>query len=267
MYLRVIACEIAFREICYCAARSPNIVDLDFLPQGYHDTPRQGVVEIQQRIEAVPPAKYDALLLGYGLCSNIIAGLKTPHTPLVIPRAHDCITFFLGSKERYQQLFESEPGTYYYTSGWLECVRRRGEASLAQGTTFMPSNVQGAADAVYRQWVEKYGEEEARYLLETMGGWSQTYAQGALIDFDFTRPLRLADQVRNICAQRNWTYRELKGDLGLLQRWLDGPWDPRDYLVVQPGETVAPSFDAQIIKAIPAQVESASSPLEDPKDA
>jgi hypothetical protein len=252
MYLKVIACEIAFREICHGAARSPNIIDLDFLPQGYHDTPKQGLVEIQKRLDAVPPAKYDALLLGYGLCSNIITGLKALHTPLVLPRAHDCITFFLGSKERYKEMFDASPGTYYYTSGWLECVRRRGEAALAQGTTFMPSTVKGAADTVYRQWVEKYGEEEAKYLLETMGGWCQAYAEGTLIDFDFTRPLRLGEQVRGICEQRNWTYREVQGDLGLIQRWLDGPWDAKDYLVVNPGHEVTTSFDDGIIKATPS---------------
>ncbi|MCX7825816.1 MAG: DUF1638 domain-containing protein, partial [Verrucomicrobiae bacterium] len=123
--LRVIACEIAVREICFAIARSRNIADVEFLDQGYHDTPASSRGKIQQRIDAVPAGKYDAILLGYGLCSNILVGLTTAHTPLVIPRAHDCITFFLGSKERYQQFFTSHPGSYYYTAGWLECRRRR----------------------------------------------------------------------------------------------------------------------------------------------
>jgi hypothetical protein len=48
-FLKIIACEIAFREICHVAARSPNLLDLDFLTQGLHDTPRTGGVEIQRR--------------------------------------------------------------------------------------------------------------------------------------------------------------------------------------------------------------------------
>ena len=36
MFLKVIACEISFREISFCAAQSPNIIDTEFLPQGYH---------------------------------------------------------------------------------------------------------------------------------------------------------------------------------------------------------------------------------------
>jgi hypothetical protein len=251
MFLKVIACEIAFREICHCAARAPHIIEAEFLPQGYHDIPKTGLVEIQKRIEAVPAGRFDAILLGYGLCSNIITGLTTRHTPLVIPRAHDCITFFLGSKERYQEFFTSHPGTYYYTSGWLECIRRRGEKSLQQGTTFMPRNVKGAADATYQQWVEKYGEEEAKFLLETMGGWADAYNHGTLIDFDFSKPLRLREQVERICADQGWQYGEVEGDLGLLQRWLDGQWDDKDFLVVPPGHKVATTFDEKIIRAEP----------------
>ena len=134
--LKVIACEIAVRELCHIAATSPSIVDFEFLTQGYHDTPAAGRVEIQKRIDAVPKGKFDAIVLGYGLCSNILTGLTTAHTPLIIPRAHDCITFFLGSKERYQEFFDANPGTYYYTSGWLECLRRRGEKSPPANAAF-----------------------------------------------------------------------------------------------------------------------------------
>lgn len=251
MFLKVIACEIAFREISYCAAQSSNIVETEFLPQGYHDIPKTGLVEIQKRIDAVPAGKFDAILLGYGLCSNIITGLTSAHTPLVIPRAHDCITFFLGSKERYREFFDAHPGTYYYTSGWLECIRRRGEKSLQQGTTFMPSNVKNAAAATYQQWVEKYGEEQANYLRETMGNWAATYGHGTLIDFDFTRPLKLREQVQSICASQGWKFEEAAGDLGLLQRWLDGQWDVKDFLVVPPKNKVVTTFDEGIIGVEP----------------
>lgn len=246
--LKVIACEIALREICLLAAQTPHLLDLEFLTQGYHDTPALGRDEIQRRIDAVPAGRYDAILIGYGLCSNILQGLQCPHTPLVIPRAHDCITFFLGSKERYQQLFDSQPGVFYYSSGWLECVRRRGVKSLQQGTTYMPSNFKSAADGTYAQWVEKYGEEQAQYLREVMGGWSASYQVGALIDFEFTRCLGLREQVQRICADQGWRYEELAGDLGLLRRWLTGDWTGADFLVVPPGQAVEPSHDAGVIR-------------------
>ena len=202
-HLKVLACEIAFREICFAAARTPSIVDLEFLTQGLHDHPAVGCAEIQKRIDAVPAGKYNAILIGYGLCSSILTGLWSAHTFLVVPRVYDCITFFLGSKERYQQCFTERPGTYYYTSGWLECRRRRGDNAPAGFGGFMPAGAASARQADYESWVKKYGEEQAQYLLEVMAGWAQHYTHGVLIDFDFTKPLRLEDQVRQVCTERN----------------------------------------------------------------
>jgi hypothetical protein len=252
-FLKVIACEIAFREICHVAARSLNLVDLEFLTQGLHDTPCAGCGEIQRRIDAVPAGRYDAILIGYGLCGNILTGLKARHTPLVFPRAHDCITFFLGSKERYQQISEARVGAYFYTSGWLECLRRRGEKGAPANAAFLPTRagVGGDTGAAYEVWVQKFGEERARYLVEMMDEWTQHYTHGVLIDFAFTKPLQLDEQVKQICAKRGWQFEQVRGDLGLLQRWVDGQWDAKDFLVVQPSEKVAPSYDEEIIEAEP----------------
>jgi hypothetical protein len=177
--------------------------------------------------------------------------LKARHTPLVFPRAHDCLTFFLGSKERYQQMSEARVGTYFYTSGWLECLRRRGEKGASANATFLPTRagVGGDTGTDYEHWVQKFGEERARYLVEMMDEWTHHYTHGVLIDFDFTKPLQLDEQVKQICAKRGWQFEEVPGDLGLLQRWVDGQWDAKDFLVVQPSERVAPSYDHEIIEA------------------
>ena len=161
MFLKLIACEIAFREICACVARSVNLFDLEFLSQGYHANPEIGIRRIQDRIDAVEPDRFDGILVGYGLCNNMLLGLKARRTPLVIPRAHDCITFLLGSKERYQRVFAQAPGTYYYTAGWLENRQRGGErVDRKQGAGL-------GAQGRYKEMVEKYGADNARYLMET----------------------------------------------------------------------------------------------------
>ncbi len=247
LLLKVIACEIAFRELSYAAAQSKNLIDFEFLTQGYHDVPNRGREEIQRRIDAVPAGRYRAIILGYGLCSNILAGLTTAHTPLVIPRAHDCITFFLGSKERYRQAFDAEPGTYYYTSGWLECAKRRGEVGAKWGGASMPAGTNANLKAAFEQWVQKYGEETAKYLMEEMGRWTETYNNGTLISFDFLEHLKLEDQVKQICRERGWQFQKKKGDLGLLRRLLDCEWDAAEVLVVSPGQKVVATFDEKII--------------------
>jgi hypothetical protein len=253
MYLKVIACEIALREICFVASQSRHIVDLEFLTQGLHDTPALGREEVQKRIDAVPAGKYDAILIGYALCGNILTGLQTAHTPLVIPRAHDCITFFLGSAERYGQLSDTRPGSYYYTSGWLECLRRRGERSSPTNLQFLPTRagLNVGAESVYAEWVRKYGEERAQYLMEVMGQWTASYTHGVLIDFDFAKPLHLHEQVEAICERRGWQFEQIDGDLHLFERWVNAEWDDKAFLVVKPGEKVAPSYNEQVIQAEP----------------
>ncbi len=242
MFLKVIACEIAFREVCACAARSVNLLDLEFLSQGYHDNPAIGVGRIQERIDAVGPGQFEGILLGYGLCNNMLAGLTARDTPLIIPRAHDCITFFLGSKERYQRVFLEHPGTYYYTVGWLEHRQRVGERVERQ---------QGAGmgrQRTFEEMAAKYGEDNARYLMETMNAWTRHYTRGMLIDFEFTAHLPIKARVREICEERGWVYEEMPGDLTLLQDWLDGRWSDGDFLTVRPGERVKATWDEQIIQ-------------------
>ncbi|MEI6568324.1 MAG: DUF1638 domain-containing protein [Verrucomicrobiota bacterium] len=251
MFLKVIACEIAFREICHLAAESPHLLDLEFLNQGYHDIPATGRWAIQSRIDAVPAGKYDAIVLGYGLCSNILTGLTTAHTPLVIPMAHDCITFFAGSKARYQELFDARPGTYYYTSGWLECAKRRGENGPVWGGASLPAGANANLRAAYDGWVKKFGEDQANYLLEEMGRWSSHYTHGTLIEFEFAKKLKLAEQVRSICQERGWEFDEIPGDLGLLRRVLSGEWLPAEVLTVQPGQKVVPTNDDHVIGTEP----------------
>ena len=255
MFFKVIACEIAFREICFTAAQSRNLLDLEFVTQGHHDVPRAGCLDLQRRIDAVPAGKYDAILLGYALCGNILAGLKTEHTPLVIPRAHDCISFFLGSRGRYDQLAAERPGTYYYTSGWLECLKRRGEKATAGNAMFLPTPAGkiGNASEVYEQWLKRYGEERARYLMEEMQRWTDNYTHGVLVNFEFARGLQLQNQVQDICAKRGWQYEEMQGDLSLFQDWVDGEWDPDRFLVVAPKAKVIPSHDEKVILAVNAE--------------
>lgn len=123
---KIIACHVLWRELCYYAALSRNIFDFHFLEQGLHCTPDLLRKQLQDAIDAVDK-DYDGLLIGYGLCSNGIAGIVAPQTRLVVMRGHDCITFLLGSRERYQTYFDSHPGTYWYSPGWIDTGSQPGK--------------------------------------------------------------------------------------------------------------------------------------------
>ena len=130
MRLKLISCEVFHREMCAVIARSPNQVDLEFLPKGLHDIGCVGMLaRLQAVLDKVEEEKYEAVLFGYGLCNNGLAGLQSRTIPLVVPRAHDCITLFLGSKERYLDYFQNHPGVYFKTTGWIERNAVEGELS------------------------------------------------------------------------------------------------------------------------------------------
>jgi hypothetical protein len=122
VFLKVIACEVFTREVCHCVARTPYVVDLEFTEKGAHDRSDYLRATLQSKIDLVEasPRTYEAILLGFGLCGNSIAGLTARETPLIIPRAHDCCTLFLGSKERFQQHFAGNPSCPFSSSGYLE---------------------------------------------------------------------------------------------------------------------------------------------------
>src|SRR5512139_3723155 len=169
-----IACEVLARPLYLCAARSPHIIDIRLVQKGLHNTPAVLNKHLQ---EAVDNAEgYNALLFGYGLCGQATAGLKAGSTQLVIPRAHDCITLFLGSRTRYQQQFSDYPGTYWYAQDYIEREDGSG-AALSMGV-----GSDTDLEAVYDEYVQKYGKDNADYLMEVMGAWQKHYRRAAFID-------------------------------------------------------------------------------------
>ena len=65
MRLKLISCEIFLREFCACVARSPHIIDFDFLPKGLHDIGCEDMrARLQAAIDQVEERQYDALLAG-----------------------------------------------------------------------------------------------------------------------------------------------------------------------------------------------------------
>lgn len=236
MRLRVIACEVFFREICAIAAQCPNMLDLVFLTKGLHDRKSAEMRAALQQVVDDTPAGFDAVVFAYALCGNGLAGIQARSIPVVIPRAHDCIALFLGSRHKYQEYFDRNPGVYFKTPGWIE----RGGSTDRQLTGF---------DIDRRKLAEKYGEENADYLMEQMGRHTQTYHQFTYIRTGAGPEDRFESATRAEAAARNWQFESLQGDLGILERLLAGDWDSDDFVQVLPGWVLAATWDERIIEA------------------
>lgn len=248
MKLKLISCEVFVREMCAMIARSPNQVDFEFLPKGLHDIGCTGMsARMQAAVDKVDQSQYDAIILGYGLCNNGLAGLTARQIPLVLTRAHDCITLFLGSKERYLDYFNDHPGVYFKTSGWIE----RGEATgeLSQ----LSIQRRNGLDMKYSELVEKYGEDNAQYLYDQLYGY-KNYGQITYIEMGVEPDDRFERSARQTAEERNWAFAKERGDLRLIRQLVDGEWNEDEFLVVQPGQRIVVDYAdmVRIIRAEPA---------------
>jgi hypothetical protein len=243
MRLKCLGCEVLARELYFCAAHSPHIVDIELFRQGLHDTPTDLRVQLQQQIDASVGQGYAAVVLGYGLCGKATEGLQAKEIPLVLPRAHDCITLFLGSRERYQQEFESHPGTYWFANDYIERGKRAG-STLTMGSVGPQADTQ----ELYAQYVTKYGKDNADYLIEVMGAWSKHYNRAVFVDMQVGDASAAEHKALENADQRGWQFERMVGDLILIRRTLDGDWE-KDFLILRPGEKVVASYDEQVICA------------------
>jgi hypothetical protein len=243
--LKLIACEIFYRELCAAVARSVNQVDIEFLPKGLHDIGQTGMSSrLQEVLGQIDTSRYEAVVFGYGLCSNGVLGLAARDIPLVFPRAHDCITLFLGSKERYLDYFQSHPGVYFQTTGWIERgdnTSQHNPDSIAQKSGMVQS---------YDDLVARYGEDNAKFLYDQLCNMTRNYSGMAFIEMGIEPDDRFERRAQEQAAEKGWKFEKLTGDMALIQQLVDGPWDADRFLVVPPGGHVAASFDEQIIKVV-----------------
>jgi hypothetical protein len=240
MRIRVIACEVLFREISHAASLSPHQVDVEFLEKGLHDYGGAAMrKELQFRIDSTDPVKYDAVAMGYALCGNGLHGLRASRLPLVAPRAHDCIALLMGGRERYEEFFNANPGTYFSSTGWLE--RGKSLAPLAR--------VRTGIDVGLQALIDKYGEDNGTYLYAELNQYQASYRQFVYIETGLEADKRFENEARTEADKRGWEYSKLRGDLRLIRMLLNAEWDPKDFLVVQPGQRIVARYDADVIHA------------------
>ncbi len=207
---KVIACATVIEEMLPLMPPDLAYEVLDF---GLHLVPANLKVRLQEAIDAACP-EYDTLILGYGLCSLAVVGLKSRNCTIVIPRVDDCIACFLGSREAYNAEHQKEPGTYYLTKGWIEV-----------SDTLLDE---------YNRSVEKYGQERAERIMRVM---LRNYKRLVYIDTGTENQAYYRRYARIVAEKFNLSFEEVKGSNSLIHRTLYGPWDD-DFVVVPPGQTI-----------------------------
>ncbi|HWQ41004.1 MAG TPA: DUF1638 domain-containing protein [Desulfosporosinus sp.] len=192
---------------------NPETMDYEFLDFNYHGKPDLLHVRLQEIIDQ--SQQYDLIITTYSRCSNVVVGLLSQRVPLLMPKTHDCISLLLGSNERQIKLLKENPGTYYFSRGWLD----HGRTPYAE----------------YLEYVDRYGQKKAADLIKMLYG---SYNKAVLIVTLGTKDIeKYRDKVQMIADFFGWDVSEVKGDLKLLTCVLNGSTG-QDTVYVEPGQTV-----------------------------
>lgn len=208
---KVVACATVIEELLPLLPEGVTYEVLDF---GLHLTPEKLRNRLQEAVDAASP-EADTIVLGYGLCSMAVVGLKATGCTLVVPRVDDCIAIFLGSHAAYKRQVGQEPGTYYLTKGWIE----------VNDTPF----------AEHAQLVERYGQERADRMIGLV---LKNYTRLALIDTGHYEQERYREYARHMAKQFGLRYEEIPGSTALIKKMLYGPWDD-DFVIACPDTTIS----------------------------
>ncbi|MDY6904711.1 MAG: DUF1638 domain-containing protein [Thermodesulfobacteriota bacterium] len=187
-----------------------------YLDQNLHRTPGAMPGILQAAVDDVPDT-VSTIVLGYGLCSNGIVGVMAPRQGLVIPRVHDCIALFLGSREAYHTAFQKRAGTYYLTPGWI--------AEQKDPIGFMEND-----------YVPRLGREEAAW------GAKEELKHYSHIIFINTEavddPAPLRERARENARFFDKQYEEIQGTRDYFQKLLFGPYDEANFVHIPHGQKV-----------------------------
>lgn len=207
---KIIACPTVGEEL---KPLLPNGFALEMLEYGLHNVPQNLHTQLQAAIDATG-LEYGTILLGYGLCANAVLGLNSRHFQLVIPRADDCITLFLGSRQEYLRQLNLAPGTFFLSKGWIEC----GEDPYTE----------------YCSLRTKYGHAKAYKITKR---YIQNYTRLALINSGSYKSEAYRKYARMVADYFGLAFEEIPGSSGLLESFVGGAWE-NGFVVVPPGQVV-----------------------------
>jgi hypothetical protein len=151
------------------------------------------------------------IVLGYGLCSNAVLGLKTEHATLVVPRVDDCIAMMLGSNEAFAAESAKARGSYYVAKAYLdEC-----DTIMSEHEKLVEKRGVERAERMMRLLLEHY----TRIVLINTGRYEVETSRARITPFAETFGLEIE---------------EVAGTTRILDALVEGGWDD-DFVVAPPG--------------------------------
>lgn len=248
--LKIIACGVFEPYIIRLRPECTNQLDITILDAGLHARPNELREFAQKEIDRAHAPEFDAICLLYGLCGRGTANLVARDIPVVIPRVHDCITLFMGSRAAYMKQFNQHPGTFYHSLGWIE--KKTNPRDREAGELYRNYEQLGyELHPEFNTLKASFGAENARHILSFQDRWKQHYSRAAYIDLGFpdeSDHIRFTEQMAKAYG---WQHEVIQGNAGLLRNILAGAWDPDDVFILPPFSRSASTGDDRLFAAIP----------------
>ncbi len=237
MRCKALICDVLSRDFYYYSSLTDNIVDIELMDSYNHLYPKKMKESIQKKIDNVDSSKYDYILMGFGLCGNALNGIQSRDIEIVVPKVHDCITLFIGSKERYQEYFEESSSSMYYISSWIE------KNGINQDMQDLKSIGLGES---YEYYEQKYGKKGAKYLSQIAKEWIRRYNKAVYVTNKLVKE-DYSHDVLNICKKRQWNFEEIKGNSCIIENLINGDWNENEFLVVEKNSRIYSTGDDHIV--------------------
>jgi len=216
-------------------ATSSHTIDVEYVPMLAHNEPDNLRANLQARINtAAKERDYDLFILSYGLCGNATLGLTCP-VKLVIPRIHDCCAMFMGSNENFARDFAGKLSMRWCTSGYYE------RCHIEKGLTGDSAHRKETYPE-YQALIEQFGEDNAEYIWDTMHPEIETPEAAYIRIPGFEMPGHEAG-FKAMVEEQGKTLQILEGNIDYLHDLINGPWDDKRFLMVNPGEKIGAVYD------------------------
>lgn len=211
----LIACLMMELEAKDALAATGSDAEVIWMEKGLHNKPENLCAALQKTIEqAEKDFAPDVILLGYGFCGNAMRGLHADSCRLILPRIDDCITMFIGSRERKAQL-ENGKGIMFQTANWAD-----GDKSIAE---------------IRNSLYERFDEDEADELWEMMYG---NYDRIGVLDTHCYDLAPVVAEAEKAAAQLGFRCCVYDASNDHLKELLAGPWTEERFIIKEPGEII-----------------------------
>ncbi len=211
----LIVCKAVEPEMLKAIEETGAEPEILWMEAGLHDVPQKLNATLREKLrEAERTYRPDRVLLGYGFCGNALRGIEAGEYTLILPRVDDCITMFIGSREKKREL-EGGVGTFFMTEGWLN-----NDVSILKQR---------------EQFIEDYGEEDGLDVFQMMYG---HYRRIGLLDCHCGHIDELKRRSCALAEAIGFEHCVFDASIDYVKQLLTGPWPTDKFIVKAPHEMI-----------------------------